>query len=171
MDKPQIIAHVQKSLNYTLFDCRWVPCSAKFVVLGSHARGTGALQIYELAHGDVCLVHEVNTGFIGCLLVPGPRFSCNTETQENCRSTSWHTDTSARFCIPKFRYSTLQQTTRHWWSPTTGFGVTNDSKLLYCDFWKYFGGNTICCSCDLTLYVYIFIYSVSVDKLWSHYLL
>ena len=37
-----------------------------------------------------------------------------------------------RFCIPKFRYSALQQTTRrwrHWWFPTTScFGVTNHSE-------------------------------------------
>ena len=37
-----------------------------------------------------------------------------------------------RFCIPKFRYSTLQQMTRqwrHWWFPTTScFGVTNHSE-------------------------------------------
>ena len=34
MEKPQIIAHVQKSLNFTLFDAKWIPCSAKCVVLG-----------------------------------------------------------------------------------------------------------------------------------------
>lgn len=60
MDKPQIIAHIEKSLNYTLFDTKWIPCSAKFVVLGSHARGTGALQIYELAHGQLNCVKEVS---------------------------------------------------------------------------------------------------------------
>ena len=59
MDKPQIIAHVQKSLNYTVFDAKWIPCSAKFVALGNYARGTGALQIYEMDHGDVKLVKEV----------------------------------------------------------------------------------------------------------------
>ena len=59
MDKPQIIAHVQKSLTYTLFDTKWVPRSAKFVVLGNHARGTGALQIFEVSHGDIKLIHEV----------------------------------------------------------------------------------------------------------------
>lgn len=59
MDKPQIIAHVQKSLNYTLFDTKWIPSSAKFVVLGNHARGTGAMQIYEVSHGDAVLVKEV----------------------------------------------------------------------------------------------------------------
>jgi len=31
-----------------------------------------------------------------------------------------------RFCIPKFRYPTpIQQTIRHWRSPTTCVGITN----------------------------------------------
>ena len=59
MDKPQIILYAQKSLNYTLFDSKWIPFSAKFIVLGNHARGTGAMQIYELSSGDVKLVKEV----------------------------------------------------------------------------------------------------------------
>ena len=61
MEKPQIIAHVQKNLNFTLFDTKWIPCSAKFAVLGNHPNGTGALQIYEVSHGDVKLIHEVIT--------------------------------------------------------------------------------------------------------------
>ena len=60
MDKPQIIAHVQKQMNYTLFDSKWIPCSAKFVVLGNHPRGTGALQVYEVSHGDIKLIKEVD---------------------------------------------------------------------------------------------------------------
>lgn len=59
LEKPQIIAHVQKSLNYTVFECRWIPCSAKFVCMGNFARGTGVLQVYEVQHGDVQLVKEV----------------------------------------------------------------------------------------------------------------
>ncbi|ESO03705.1 hypothetical protein HELRODRAFT_185629 [Helobdella robusta] len=58
MDKPQIIAHVQHSLNYTLYDCKWIPRSAKFVVLGSHPRGTGALEIFELSQGEVKLMKK-----------------------------------------------------------------------------------------------------------------
>lgn len=58
MDKPQFIVHVQKSVTYTLHDCRWIPRSAKFVLLGDHPRGTGAFQIYEVSRGDVTLVHE-----------------------------------------------------------------------------------------------------------------
>ena len=59
MDKPQIILHSQKSVNYTVFDVKWIPTSAKFISLGSHARGTGALEIYEMTHGDVTLVSQV----------------------------------------------------------------------------------------------------------------
>ena len=49
--KPQIIAHVEKSLDYTLYDAKWIPRSARFVVLGSRPRGTGTMQIYELTSG------------------------------------------------------------------------------------------------------------------------
>lgn len=58
-EKPQIIAHVQRSLNYTVFDSKWIPCSAKFVCLGNYARGTGVMQIYEVEHGEVKLIKEV----------------------------------------------------------------------------------------------------------------
>ncbi|CAG5123233.1 unnamed protein product [Candidula unifasciata] len=59
MDKPQIILHIQKCVNYTLYDSKWIPCSAKFVALGNYARGTGALQIYEVSHGDFKVVKDV----------------------------------------------------------------------------------------------------------------
>ncbi|KAJ3172541.1 WD repeat-containing protein 92 [Geranomyces variabilis] len=58
LEKCQIITHVQKSLAFTAYDVKWVPCSARFVVLGQHARGTGALQVFELNNGDIKLVHE-----------------------------------------------------------------------------------------------------------------
>lgn len=48
MDKPQIIEHMNQSVNYTIYDCKWIPCSAKFVVLGSKPSYTGILDVYEL---------------------------------------------------------------------------------------------------------------------------
>ncbi len=59
MDKPQIILHSQKSVNYTVFDVKWIPTSAKFISLGSHARGTGALDIFEITHGDISVISQV----------------------------------------------------------------------------------------------------------------
>ncbi|XP_045150127.1 dynein axonemal assembly factor 10 isoform X2 [Echinops telfairi] len=58
-EKPQIISHIQKSLNYTVFDCKWVPCSAKFVAMGNFARGTGVIQLYEIQHGELKLLKEI----------------------------------------------------------------------------------------------------------------
>ena len=77
---PQIVEHCSKSVNFTPFgthardfpgsfliltatcldatDTRWVPCSAKFVLLGINPRGTGAFKIYELNHGTMDLVAE-----------------------------------------------------------------------------------------------------------------
>lgn len=60
VDKPKIIEHVTKSLDYTLFDARWIPCSARFVVLGNFTRGTGALQIYEVSKGELKLLKNVS---------------------------------------------------------------------------------------------------------------
>ena len=60
LDRPQIIVHLEKSLNYTVFDTKWIPLSAKFVSLGSHPRNTGALQVYEMAKGELKLVKEVH---------------------------------------------------------------------------------------------------------------
>ena len=65
LEKPQIIVHVQKGLNYTAYDAKWIPCSARFVVLGSHPKGTGAMQIYEVSRGSANLLKDVS-GF--CLI-------------------------------------------------------------------------------------------------------
>lgn len=60
MEKPQIICHVEKSLNYTSFDCKWIPKTSKFVVIGSLPKGSGVIQIYDIStSADVQLVKEV----------------------------------------------------------------------------------------------------------------
>eukprot|EP00762_Andalucia_godoyi_P001861 ANDGO_06097.mRNA.1 WD repeat-containing protein 92 homolog len=54
-EKPQILEHINKSIAWTVFDTRWIPSSARFVALGQYARGTGALQVYSLSHGQLTL--------------------------------------------------------------------------------------------------------------------
>ena len=61
LQKPQVVVHISKSLNYTAFDIKWIPCSTKFVVLGSHPRGTGAIQVYDVCRGDAKLVSDVSS--------------------------------------------------------------------------------------------------------------
>ena len=59
MEKAQIILHIHHPVTYTLYDAKWIPRSAKLVVLGNHPKGTGALNIYEMDHGKLNVVKEV----------------------------------------------------------------------------------------------------------------
>ena len=56
--KPQIVEHVNKSLSLTVYETKWIPSSARFVLLGSPARQTGLIQIYNLVKGDIELQGE-----------------------------------------------------------------------------------------------------------------
>lgn len=58
---PQIIEHVSKSLNFTPYDCKWVPSSARFLAMGSYPRNTGALHMFEMTPDETRLLHEVRT--------------------------------------------------------------------------------------------------------------
>ncbi|KAJ3320848.1 WD repeat-containing protein 92 [Blyttiomyces sp. JEL0837] len=58
LDKPQLMTLMSSSLNFTPYDVKWIPCSARFVILGQHARGTGAFQVFELDDGKLNMVHE-----------------------------------------------------------------------------------------------------------------
>jgi WD40 repeat protein len=62
---PQIIEHVRWNLDFTPFETRWVPQSARFVVLGQMPRATGAFRVCSLNKGEVeCLVSaEKAVGF------------------------------------------------------------------------------------------------------------
>uniref|UniRef100_A0A8V0Z3E6 Dynein axonemal assembly factor 10 n=1 Tax=Gallus gallus TaxID=9031 RepID=A0A8V0Z3E6_CHICK len=62
LERPQVVVHAQQSLNYTVFDCKWVPRSARLLCLGSAPRGTGVLQLYELRGGRLLLLSEVSGG-------------------------------------------------------------------------------------------------------------
>ncbi|KAJ8674293.1 hypothetical protein QAD02_005555 [Eretmocerus hayati] len=57
--KPVIVSHIEKSVDYTLFDSKWVPCSAKFVTMGSRPRDTGVIQIHEVSSGELKLVKTI----------------------------------------------------------------------------------------------------------------
>jgi hypothetical protein len=48
LQRPQIICHVQKNLNYTIHDVKWIPCSAKFVSIGGKSNGAGVIETYSL---------------------------------------------------------------------------------------------------------------------------
>ncbi|KAG1656108.1 WD repeat-containing protein 92 [Nymphon striatum] len=63
MDDPQIISHIEKSVDYSLYDVKWMPCSAKFVSIGCRPNGSGIIQLYELSQNGVELLSECERGF------------------------------------------------------------------------------------------------------------
>lgn len=46
---PQIIPHLEENVDFTLFQCAWVPCSPRFVVMGSKLTGEGVVQVYSMS--------------------------------------------------------------------------------------------------------------------------
>ena len=50
--KPQIMTFAEESTDITLFDCRWIPCSTRFVVSGTHAQGHGILRVYTMGEKE-----------------------------------------------------------------------------------------------------------------------
>lgn len=58
MDKPQILIHADKSLDYTCYDCKWIPKSARFVVLGCQPKGSGVIEVMSLNEGRVENKHK-----------------------------------------------------------------------------------------------------------------
>ncbi|KAK2957409.1 putative WD domain, G-beta repeat protein [Blattamonas nauphoetae] len=53
MDKPQILVHAEKSLTYTAYDAKWIPESARFVLLGTFPKGTGVIDICTFKQGKI----------------------------------------------------------------------------------------------------------------------
>jgi len=56
---PQIIEHVKEPLTFTPFETRWVPQSARFVILGQNPRATGAIRVCQLSQGKCEKLTEV----------------------------------------------------------------------------------------------------------------
>ena len=47
-DAPGIIEHMNSSIAFTPFDVKWVPESARFVLLGTKPNDAGIIQVYEM---------------------------------------------------------------------------------------------------------------------------
>lgn len=58
-DTPQIITHIEHNINHSIFDCKWIPCSAKFVVIGTYPKGTGTIKVFEINSGEIRQIKEI----------------------------------------------------------------------------------------------------------------
>lgn len=60
MNKTQIVEHVTLPVDYSLFDVKWIPNTAKFLASGSNHNGTGVLQVFEMNENKVESVLKVD---------------------------------------------------------------------------------------------------------------
>lgn len=61
INAPQIFEHFSKSLNFTPFDVKWLPYSAKAVLIGQTPKMEGIIKFYTLGKDD--LVEMVSQSF------------------------------------------------------------------------------------------------------------
>ena len=59
IEAPQLIEHINKPLEHTPYDVKWVPSSARLVSMGIHTNGNGAIQIFELNKGECNIVSNI----------------------------------------------------------------------------------------------------------------
>jgi uncharacterized protein with WD repeat len=45
MAPPKVVELLSTSVSFTVHDVKWVPHSARFVVLGAQPKGTGTLEV------------------------------------------------------------------------------------------------------------------------------
>lgn len=70
-DAPQLIEHINHGVNYTAYETRWVPSSARLAVMGLQAKGTGVLEVLELEAGKLKTIvsqekqHGIKCGTFG----------------------------------------------------------------------------------------------------------
>lgn len=55
---PQILEHASASLQFTPFDCKWIPSSARFVILGQSPKAKGVFQVYQIERGKIVKVQD-----------------------------------------------------------------------------------------------------------------
>lgn len=66
---PQIFEHHSQTLNFTPFDTRWLPYSAKCVLVGQTPRMTGVLKFYQLEKDslkELLSFEDIGSGFKTC---------------------------------------------------------------------------------------------------------
>lgn len=60
MDVPFMFTHIARPENFTIFDVKWIPGTAKFVAIGGKPNAIGSIKVFELNNDRVEVVREIN---------------------------------------------------------------------------------------------------------------
>lgn len=59
MDKPFIFTYISHNENFSIFETKWIPGTAKFVAIGGNAKSMGCIKVFELNGDQLDILHEV----------------------------------------------------------------------------------------------------------------
>ena len=59
IEKPQILPIAEKSLNYCVRDCQWVPVSSRFIAVGEQPNGKGVIEIFKMSNSQNSNKYEI----------------------------------------------------------------------------------------------------------------
>ena len=68
-EAPQIFEHHQKNLSFTPFDVKWIPSSAKCVLVGQTPKMKGVIKFFQLEKDElkeIFTIDEIGSGFKTC---------------------------------------------------------------------------------------------------------
>lgn len=61
-NSPFMFSHIKYEENFTVFDTKWLPQTAKFVAIGEKPSLTGFIKVYELNGNQINVVREISIG-------------------------------------------------------------------------------------------------------------
>ncbi|XP_072379790.1 dynein axonemal assembly factor 10-like isoform X2 [Diabrotica undecimpunctata] len=112
LQRPQIICHNQKNVDYSVHDVKWIPCSAKFVTLGGKSNGSGIIEVYSLTSENVEKIHEFGKK---------EHFKCGTVMVWDVRQK----DTPVAKFVPS-----AEASARDCWSVAFGNSYNNEERVV-----------------------------------------
>ena len=59
INAPQIIEHLNRSLDYTPYDVKWIPDTCKFMLGGERPKATGLIEIHQLTKGELKVISKI----------------------------------------------------------------------------------------------------------------
>lgn len=59
MDQSFIFTHISHNENFSIFEAKWIPATAKCVAIGGNAKSTGCIKVFELNGNRLDVLHEV----------------------------------------------------------------------------------------------------------------
>lgn len=60
MEQPFMFTHIACVENFSVFDTKWIPQTAKFIAIGGRTNGTGLIKVFELNGNQIDVIREIN---------------------------------------------------------------------------------------------------------------